>query len=880
MPGRFQYFILTICLFLFALPIIAEAQNSIYKPESVAFDSLRNRYLVSNIGDGAIIAIDTGGVVDTFMIGFGACFGNCISGDSLYVSNGINVYGINLTTEEIFMDVEMPVGARSYDGLTTDTSGNLYVVYTGGMIYQISIALQTYSLYAFAGLAPSPQDIVFDARNNRLLVAGYSAGAPIQAIDLVGTSLTNLVSTPFGFMDGITIDHIGNVYLSNSTGGRVYRYDKNFTNPPELISSGHDQPAGLDYNIRDNVLAVPNFGRHTVDFIPLSFSPEMDSYDFDDTAGGDGNGVFEAGETVEMTINVINYRSVPVTDLTVNLSFDDATISVVDGNTFLGDLTSLDTTDNTGDPLQFTIPADYNPRIDSLFLEMSYNGGSEIDTFLVEQGLGKPNILLVDDDNFDNIEDFYTECLMAERIPWDIWSTPPAPTVTDLNDYELVIWFTGDYQLPVDGDDITAIQEYLDGGGNLFLTGQGIAAMLDMTNPAFLNNYLKADYTGTLLVQALANFPGTQVFENSDTVWISGSEGASNQTDPDHFNAVNGGIGEMVYIGSSDLGAVSYSGDYKLLFFGFGFEAIINGSTRWTERYTIFSRILDFFEFSRPGVSPTIADLSIAGEDLLHIVEHSPEISWSFSDAGTGTQEFYQVQAGADNDWSYAEMWDTGPVSSSSPQGTYMGSPLEDGVNYYLRVRASNGTLWSQWQSLEIRMNSIPTPTDLTPDNLQEATEGEVALTHSNLPDNEDDAITYTYEVYDDEPMTTFVTGVSGHAAGTAPTTSWPPGESLEIDHDYFWRVKADDGFEAGQWSDLASFSLVAAYLCGDSNGDDQANVADAVFLINYIFKGGAAPDPEESGDANCDLNVNVGDAVYQINYVFSGGPEPCASCP
>jgi hypothetical protein len=66
--------------------------------------------------------------------------------------------------------------------------------------------------------------------------------------------------------------------------------------------------------------------------------------------------------------------------------------------------------------------------------------------------------------------------------------------------------------------------------------------------------------------------------------------------------------------------------------------------------------------------------------------------------------------------------------------------------------------------------------------------------------------------------------------------------------------------------------------LCGDANSDTEINVADAVFLINYVFKSGPAPDPIEAGDANCEGEVNVGDAVYLINYVFKGGPEPC--CP
>jgi hypothetical protein len=64
-------------------------------------------------------------------------------------------------------------------------------------------------------------------------------------------------------------------------------------------------------------------------------------------------------------------------------------------------------------------------------------------------------------------------------------------------------------------------------------------------------------------------------------------------------------------------------------------------------------------------------------------------------------------------------------------------------------------------------------------------------------------------------------------------------------------------------------------YVPGDANGDLSIDVADAVRIINFIFKGGAPPDPMEAADANCDFRVNIGDVVYIINYVFRSGPMP-----
>jgi hypothetical protein len=65
-------------------------------------------------------------------------------------------------------------------------------------------------------------------------------------------------------------------------------------------------------------------------------------------------------------------------------------------------------------------------------------------------------------------------------------------------------------------------------------------------------------------------------------------------------------------------------------------------------------------------------------------------------------------------------------------------------------------------------------------------------------------------------------------------------------------------------------------YICGDVTGDGVVNSADIVYLINYLFKGGPAPDPIQAGDVNVDGVINSADVVYLINYLFKGGPAPC----
>jgi len=62
----------------------------------------------------------------------------------------------------------------------------------------------------------------------------------------------------------------------------------------------------------------------------------------------------------------------------------------------------------------------------------------------------------------------------------------------------------------------------------------------------------------------------------------------------------------------------------------------------------------------------------------------------------------------------------------------------------------------------------------------------------------------------------------------------------------------------------------------GDCDNSGGIDIDDVVFLINYIFAGGPAPDPIEVGDVDCSGGVDIDDAVYLIGYIFSGGPAPC----
>jgi hypothetical protein len=68
----------------------------------------------------------------------------------------------------------------------------------------------------------------------------------------------------------------------------------------------------------------------------------------------------------------------------------------------------------------------------------------------------------------------------------------------------------------------------------------------------------------------------------------------------------------------------------------------------------------------------------------------------------------------------------------------------------------------------------------------------------------------------------------------------------------------------------------------GDTNADEELNIADAVFLLAYLFASSTAPACERTADANDDGAVNIADAVAVLAYLFADAaslPDPFASC-
>ena len=99
--------------------------------------------------------------------------------------------------------------------------------------------------------------------------------------------------------------------------------------------------------------------------------------------------------------------------------------------------------------------------------------------------------------------------------------------------------------------------------------------------------------------------------------------------------------------------------------------------------------------------------------------------------------------------------------------------------------------------------------------------------------------------------------------------------------------------FTAGETSQtfIATFTSTAGseFNRGDTNGDQDLNIADAILALDYLF-GTTAVDCLDAVDANDDGTLDVADVITLLGYLFQAGsplpppfgvvPEDCGADP
>ncbi|UCE06702.1 MAG: T9SS type A sorting domain-containing protein, partial [bacterium] len=296
------------------------------------------------------------------------------------------------------------------------------------------------------------------------------------------------------------------------------------------------------------------------------------------------NGLAEPGEKVELWLTIRN-KGILAQNITAEIISNDPDIQILSSKVDFGDLDHAQFAHNIAPPFSFSVTANAIGHISTFQLHIAAdNDYSTIDSFDVK--IGNPNILLVDDDDGANYEQYFNQPMSLAKIYSDSWEAKSrgVPLFTDvLQNYQTIIWFTGnDRSTSLTSEEQQAIAEYLDHGGWLVLTGQDIGydLMADGSpeDSSFFTDYLHAEYLADTVKSTMIRGEVGDPIGNGLLIYLQDRPGsAGNQKAPSSIAPRDGANTFLKYIPQNSVAGIRYMNTnrgYRLVYLSFGFEGI------------------------------------------------------------------------------------------------------------------------------------------------------------------------------------------------------------------------------------------------------------------------------------------------------------------
>ena len=192
----------------------------------------------------------------------------------------------NRTAAELF--AVLPDGATGPEGLAVGPDNNIYVASFGfnqnggvtglGQLFVFNPDGRFLRQVSIAGSSPHPLGIAFHPQTGALLVADFGGGQVLSVDPRTGASQVFMTVTGSSGLNGIAFDQAGNVYVSDSSQGIIWKTGAAggagtaWVTDPLLTTAGTPPfgANGLAFNHAGNALFVANTGNDTVVEIPVT----------------------------------------------------------------------------------------------------------------------------------------------------------------------------------------------------------------------------------------------------------------------------------------------------------------------------------------------------------------------------------------------------------------------------------------------------------------------------------------------------------------------------------------------------------------------------------------------------------------------------------
>ncbi|NOZ60777.1 MAG: T9SS type A sorting domain-containing protein [Calditrichaeota bacterium] len=330
---------------------------------------------------------------------------------------------------------------------------------------------------------------------------------------------------------------------------------------------------------------------------------------------GNKNGRWDAGETVQLKLSTLN-NGMALENASVILRVSDPLVTIQDSTAAIGSVNYQEIFTNENEP--FVVSSD--PSISGKMIPFQlqvFENDNFVGKATFSIPVGKPSILLLDDDNNQNYETYYQNALESNYNYFDYWDSQSKIFPDSLTRYKTVIWFQGMQTTNLLPNTFRSVLvDFINQGGDLIVFSQNLAEFVassgDAAKIAFLADYFGVQFeTGATSESVIVGKSGDPI-SSGMAITFTGPYGLDNQHSRDEMSPVNGAHSIFKYLQSQKSAGIRFepmATDAKIVYLAFGLEGVAGpsedtGSKLMSNIFKWFNPLTDVPETENVSLSP------------------------------------------------------------------------------------------------------------------------------------------------------------------------------------------------------------------------------------------------------------------------------------
>lgn len=241
---------------IITLFFILGSKPRLNRPESITYDALSDRFLISNLGSAKILAMDDEGKLShVIKKGLRHPRGIKMRGQELLVADDDKLHFIDPQLGFISKSITID-GAQMLNDVEVDELGAIYITDTKAECLWKLESKEAKAQKFSSKLMKQPNGIYFDRPRRQMFIVSMGDKQPILAFHTKNQEFSIFKDTIYSELDGIQADELGRIFFSSWKEQAIYMIPQE-QNRFIIFEQGLKSPADMYWHEPTNELLIP-----------------------------------------------------------------------------------------------------------------------------------------------------------------------------------------------------------------------------------------------------------------------------------------------------------------------------------------------------------------------------------------------------------------------------------------------------------------------------------------------------------------------------------------------------------------------------------------------------------------------------------------------